>query len=67
MKKNIIITGTSRGLGNYLKSNLDQDYNIFGISKTKRKKIKNNHFMDLSNENSVFKYFQNLKKKKKLK
>ena len=64
MKKNIIITGVSRGLGNYLKTNLDKDYNIFGISKKKRKNVKNNFFMDLSNERSVFSYFQNMKKKK---
>lgn len=64
MKKNIIITGVSRGLGNYLKTNLDKDYNIFGISKKKRKNVRNNYFMDLSNEKSVFSYFQNIKKKK---
>ena len=53
MKKNIIITGVSRGLGSYLRTNLDKDYNLFGISKKIRKNIKNNYFMDLSNEKSV--------------
>ena len=64
MKKNINITGVSRGIGSYLRNNLDKDYNIFGISKKIRKNIKNNYFMDLSNEKSVFSYFQNMKKKK---
>ncbi|MDD3793817.1 MAG: SDR family NAD(P)-dependent oxidoreductase [Candidatus Gracilibacteria bacterium] len=35
MKKNILITGTSKGIGNYLANNLKGDFNIFAISRTK--------------------------------
>ncbi|ATU05297.1 hypothetical protein BKN14_02470 [Candidatus Gracilibacteria bacterium HOT-871] len=35
MKKNILITGTSCGLGRFLAEKLNLNYNIFGISRTK--------------------------------
>ena len=41
MKENIIITGSSKGLGNYLSINLAENYKIIGISRKKNKKLKN--------------------------
>ena len=63
MKENIIITGSSKGLGNYLSINLAENYKIIGISRKKNKKLKNTYFIDLSKERSVQLFFKRLKKK----
>ncbi|MDD3145382.1 MAG: SDR family NAD(P)-dependent oxidoreductase [Candidatus Gracilibacteria bacterium] len=59
MKKNILITGTSKGIGNYVAKNLNDDFNIFGISRTKSE-------LDLQREINIdltkFELFDNLVK-----
>ncbi|MDD2907629.1 MAG: SDR family NAD(P)-dependent oxidoreductase [Candidatus Gracilibacteria bacterium] len=35
MKKNILITGTSKGIGNHIVLSLKDDFNVFAISRTK--------------------------------
>ncbi|NVP17915.1 SDR family NAD(P)-dependent oxidoreductase [Candidatus Gracilibacteria bacterium] len=60
MKKNILITGTSKGIGNYLAGNLNSDFNIFAISRTKTD-------LDLFEEINIdltnFELFDNIVKK----
>tara|TARA_B110000305_G_C19069057_1_gene460766 strand:+ start:109 stop:330 length:222 start_codon:yes stop_codon:yes gene_type:complete len=66
-KRNIIITGTSRGIGNQLaKFYCNNNYNVFGISRTESK-INNENYthtsIDLSNHKEILEYFKNYKKK----
>ena len=66
-RRNIIITGTSRGIGNQLaKFYCNNDYNVFGISRTESKIDNENYIhttLDLSNHEEILEYFKNYKKK----
>jgi 3-oxoacyl-[acyl-carrier protein] reductase len=63
--KNILVTGTSRGLGLEITNLLlEKGYNVFGISKTKMQPFKNfNHIqLDLENNNDLLKVLKDLRK-----
>ena len=64
MKQNIIVTGASGVLGNYLVQKFKKNNNIISISKNKNfKSEKMNLSCDLSNNNQVNKIFDLIKKK----
>ena len=66
MKKNLLITGGSKGLGKEIKKHyLNKNFNIINISRTKLKNSENllNFKNDLTNLETTIKVFKILKKK----
>jgi 3-oxoacyl-[acyl-carrier protein] reductase len=66
MHKNIVITGTSKGIGRFLAEYyLEKNYNVFGCSRGKsvlNKKNYNHFSLDISNENEVKDMFSHIRK-----
>ena len=58
--KTVIITGSSKNLGNYLTEfYLEKKFNVIGISKKTKSKInKNSYICDLSNERKLYHYLK---------
>ncbi len=58
MKKNILLTGDSKGLGSAIRQKLDKEYNVIGISRTS-----NDIRFDLSNTDKIkYLYLDEIKK-----
>ena len=63
--KTILITGSSKNLGNYLTNYyLEKKFNVIGVSKHKKLKVVNNFYIcDLSSATKVNVLFKKIKKK----